>query len=88
MKTFKLDKRFKMYNEDFRYGVETTTETEDIKFREWIDFCEKQWGSSYFVKNKRWQYTHKWNYIKLDIECRIFFRNEKDLMWFTLGTSA
>ena len=90
MKISKLDKRFKLYEYGYKYYAETETTDEDTKFFSiWIHFCETQWGTGHsLAKNSRWQYTFKWHHKKNIIESRIFFRNEKDVTWFTLGTST
>lgn len=89
MKISKLDKRFKLYRHGYKYYAETETTDEDTKFFMWVRFCETQWGTGYsLAKNSRWQYTFKWHPKKNIIESRIFFRNEKDIMWFTVGTSV
>jgi hypothetical protein len=87
MKTFKIDKRFKLYKDNFRYCAEPT---DNDYFSEWIDFCEKQWGSC--ATSNRWNHSYTKKYIGYNVilifQPRIFFCNEKDLLWFTLGTSA
>ena len=87
MKTFKIDKRFKLYKDNFRYCAEPTTDND--YFSDWKDFCEKQWGSC--ATSNRWNHSYTKQYIigyTVIFRFRIFFRNEKDLLWFTLGTSA
>jgi hypothetical protein len=93
MRIFKLDKRFKLYNNNFRYCVETSTSDEYWDcFRTWTEFCEAQWGDGSTGRyrkqnNNRWRYSHDY-YGLLKPRGRVFFCNEKDVTWFTLGTSA
>ena len=89
MKISKLDKRFKLYRHGYKYYVEPETADEASQFfKIWVYFCETQWGTGHSLSgNSRWQYTFKCHHRK-NILARIFFLNEKDIMWFTIGTSG
>jgi hypothetical protein len=89
MKIVKIDKRYKLYHQNYRYCISVTKEEEyRLFFPVWVGFCETNWGYASTVSNKRWQYTVTWNRKTHMLESKIFLLNDKDLMWFTLGTSS